>query len=317
MEKRAKRLENGEVVWALRNGDIGEKLKDLTFDKESLVGKLIEAGSGTVVAKYNPNILTGRYIEVWRQNNEGNPEFDIEVDSSGQIITKTASQHKFKELYPDSTYGADFDVSVFDMGINRNISSFKVKKKSEGKINKFTIVVKDADKKMLWLNSWYATDLFEGGGKNFELKGSSRVDSEVNLAKNAKIVKGEVFNGWVGLTDGIKGTIAPFAGGFEGGTPNEVVLDLGEAKTVNAFRAFKATTSAFKGLQVGHSTDNENFTMLGAVSTLNNSNDVVLWTLEEQPVRYIKIKFIQTYNTFKHDFLKDKSILAEFQALKF
>ena len=203
------------------------------------------------------------------------------------------------------------------MGINRNISSFKVKKKSEGKVDKFTIVVKDADKKMLWLNSFYATDLFEGGGKSFELKGSFRVVNEINLAENAKIVKGEVFQGWIGLTDGINGTIAPFAGAFEGGSPSEVVLDLGEAKTMNAFRAFKATTSAFKGIQVGYSTDNENFTMLGAVSTLNNSNDVVLWTFEEQPVRYIKIKFIQTYNTFRHNFLKDKSILGEFQALKF
>ncbi|MCM8540859.1 MAG: metallophosphoesterase family protein, partial [Lentisphaeraceae bacterium] len=76
LEKRAKRLENGEVVWAYYKGELAEKANDLSYDKESFIGSLVEAGSKEFVAKYNPKILTGRYIEIWRQNNEGNPEFN-------------------------------------------------------------------------------------------------------------------------------------------------------------------------------------------------------------------------------------------------
>ena len=170
---------------------------------------------------------------------------------------------------------------------------------------------------MLWQNSWYGGNLLDNGGMNFELRGTSKVSKEINLAKGATFVKGAAHSNWKGLADGHISAIAPFAHASEASSlPYELVLDLGEEKQVNAFRAYKAVTSAFNGIQVEYSTDNETFTPLEAISTAKESREIVLWSMETKAVRYVKIKFINNYSTFKHTFLKDKCVLAEFEVLK-
>ena len=101
LEKRALAMPNGQFIWAHYKGELAEKAKELEYDKDTFIGSLIEAGSKVFVAKHDPMILTGRYIEIWRQANEKNPKFDIIIDSSGQKLTKTPKTVKFKELYPN------------------------------------------------------------------------------------------------------------------------------------------------------------------------------------------------------------------------
>lgn len=317
LEKRAKRLEDGELVWAYHRGGLAGKVKDLTYDKSTFIGKLIEAGSKPFIKTHNPLVLTGRFIEIWRLENEKKPEFALNIDSAGAKVQRVAKAVKFKDLYPDSSIGGNFDVSVFDLRVDRNINSFKVVKKSDGKVSKFVVVIKNAAKEIVWQNSWYLSNIFDNGGMTFDLGGVYRQKTEINLAKGAKVIKGETQEGWNGLTDGITGNINPFAYSAAGKAPQEIILDLGEEKTVNAFRAFKALSSAFNGIQVAYSTDNENYTALGAVGTANLSREVVLWTMEEKQVRYVKIKFINIFSTFKHHWYKDNCILSEFQVLKF
>ena len=317
LEVRAKRLPDGELVWAHYNGGLEGKLKDLNYDKSTFIGKLVDAGSKPFVKVHNPLILSGRYIEIWKQETEKDPNFQIEVNSAGQKLIRAAEVKKFKDIYPDSPYDANFDVSVFDISTNRNINSFRILKKSDGKVKNYVITIKNAADEIVWQKGFYQSNLFDGGGKTFEIRGVSQVSKDLNLAKGAKVLKGTVFKNWEGLTDGIFGPISPFASAFEGAAPNEIVLDLGEEKTVNAFRAHKETTSAFNGIRVSYSLDNETFTDLGAISTPNNSSDIVLWTMPDQAVRYVKINFINDYGTFRHSHLKDKCILSEFEVLKF
>ena len=316
IEKRTKRLENGEIIWAIHKGELKGRLKEYSFNKDSYIGKLIDAGRKVHVAKLNPLILTGRYIEVWHQKVEGNPSYNIHVSSSGQLVNKAGKVVKFKDLYPDYPGKADFDVGVFDLGVMRNINSLKFVKKAEGKIPSFTVVIKDKDKNIIWHNSWYIYDLFSNKGVPFSIDGVYKSPNAENLAKGAKIVTGEAISSWNGLTDGILGTIQPFAHASLAEPPYELVLDLGEEKAVNAFRAFKNSTSAFNGIQVAYSKDNISFTELGAVSTPNNGREILLWSIKEQPVRYVKIKFLNKYSTFKYKYLMDKVILSEFEVLK-
>jgi len=316
-EKRIKAMENGEVIWAFHNGGLQGNMKGLKFNKETFIGKLLDAGSKVYVAKHDPMILTGRYIEVWHQNMDGKPTYSIEVNSSGQIVTKMGKTSRFKEIYPDYPSDQDFDVQTFDLGTMRNINSIKFVKKDNGKIPAFSVAIKNKYKKVIWQNSWYHQfDLFSNNGVPFGIDGVYKKTKDVNLAKGAKIVTGEAISGWNGLTDGFEGAINPFAHASKAEPPYELVLDLGEEKVVNAFRAFKNSTSAFNGIQVAYSLDNKEFTDLGAVSTVNNGREVIFWSIKEQPVRYVKLKFLNNYSTFKYKFLLDKVVLSEFEVLK-
>ena len=316
LEKRTLAMPNGQVIWAYRKGELAEKINELEYDSETFVGKLIDAGIKVFVAKHDPMILTGRYIEIWKQENEKKPEFDVIVNSSGQTLTMTPEVAKFKDLYPDYP-GGNFDISVVDLGVDRNINFLKIKKKTDGKISKFSLVIKNEAKDIIWQKSWYLKNILDNNGMGFELKGGQREKKEENLAKDANLLNGTITGSWKGLTDGFIGEINPFAFSIDGSAPQDLILDLGEEKTVNAFRAFKSTTSAFNGIQIEYSTDNENYTPLAAVGTENLSQSVVLWTMPEKAVRYVKIKFINNHSNYKHHWFKDKCILSEFQVLKF
>ena len=79
VQKRALAMPNGQLIWANFKGELADKVKDTEYDKATFVGSLIEAGSKVFVAKHDPMILTGRYIEIWRQANEKNQTRVTEV----------------------------------------------------------------------------------------------------------------------------------------------------------------------------------------------------------------------------------------------
>ena len=316
IKKRAERIENGLLAYAVYKNEFAETVKTFEATKDSLVEKLISSGSKEVVAKSDPMVLTGRYIEFWTRAEEGKPKFDILVTSAGTEIRLKPKTVPLSEMYAD--YGEnDYKVHRFDLGVQRNINNIKTIKTSEGQIFTYSLLIKNDQDETIWQNTWQGANLLTKD-RSFGLKASFRYKTPVNLAKGASIIKGAAKDKWTGLTDGIYGSEAPFAYATEeGDMPREIIIDLGGMKTVNAFRAVKSPTSAFNGISVEYSADNQTYTSLIPTSTDNNTRDSVLWTIPDSEIRYVKIRFLVNSKTFSKAEFKNLSILSEFEVLKF
>ena len=316
IKKRAERFENGLLAYAAYKNEFSEAVKNFEATKGTLVEKLITSGSQEIIAKSDPMVLSGRYIEFWTRAEEGKPKFDILVNSSGTEIRLKPKTDALSEVY--ANYGEnDYKIHRFDLGVQRNINKINPVKTSDGKIFTYSLLIRNDQDEIIWQNTWQGNDLLTKD-RVFGLKASFRYKTPVNLAKGATIIKGAAKDQWVGLTDGIYGSEAPFAYATEeGDMPREIILDLGGMKTVNAFRAVKSPTSAFNGISVEYSADNQTYTALIPTSTDNNTRDSVLWTIPDSEIRYVKIRFLVDSKTFQKTEFKNLSILSEFEVLKF